>query len=412
MWGLRAIISENSAHISPDKYKTPWGAAINYDDAWCDGVREYFVENALMWFRDFHIDALRLDAVHAIKDFSAVHILEEIRAKVEELMKVSGRVHYLIAELDLNDTKYTRPRHQGGLGMDAQWIDEFHHALRVTAGGDSNGYYSDFNGILHLAKSYKDAYVYDGQYSEHRKKKFGIKADQNSGEQFIVFSQNHDQVGNRMLGERTSKLVTFEMQKLLVTAVMVSPFLPMLFMGEEWSEPNPFLYFVSHTDPQLVEAVRKGRREEFASFNIEGEAPDPISEQTYKNSKLSWDLLQEYPHNIMFSFYKELIYLRKNNAVLKKTLRPNLAVYPDDNQNSLTLFRWFNNEYLMILMNFSGSLQVMMPETDKKQWLKILDSADPAWNGPEASTVQIDLSRNALIPIQPESVLIYSSKHV
>ena len=165
--------------------------------------------------------------------------------------------------------------------MDAQWIDEFHHALRVTSGQDRNGYYSDFNGIENLAKAYRDAYVYDGQFSPHRKKYFGVKTE-NEGRQFVVFSQNHDQVGNRMLGERTSTLLSFEMQKLLATAVMVSPYLPMLFMGEEWSEPNPFLYFVSHTDPDLCDAVCKGRKEEFKAFHVEddkNEFPDPVDKK-------------------------------------------------------------------------------------------------------------------------------------
>lgn len=224
------------------KYKTPWGNAVNFDDAWCDGVRSYFIENALMWFRDFHVDALRLDAVHAIKDLSPVHILREIREYVDELMKTTGRKHYLIVELDLNDNRFINPVSQCGYGMDAQWIDEFHHALRVTATGEQNGYYSDFHGIEHLAKAYKDAYVYDGRFSPHRKKTFGVKTE-NEGKQFVVFSQNHDQIGNSMLGERAGQLVSFEMQKLMAGAIVTSPYLPMFFMGEEWSEPHPFFVF-------------------------------------------------------------------------------------------------------------------------------------------------------------------------
>ncbi|HUC82407.1 MAG TPA: malto-oligosyltrehalose trehalohydrolase, partial [Flavisolibacter sp.] len=230
--GLAVILDVVYNHLGPegnylgafgpyftDKYNTPWGNAINFDDAWSDGVRRYFIENALMWFRDFRIDALRLDAVHAIKDFSPVHILKEIKLRVDELVQVTGRQHYLIVELDLNDTRFIDPVEKGGYGMDAQWVDEFHHALRVASGQEKSGYYSDFTGLAHLAKSYQDAYVYDGQYSPHRNKFFGIKADAAEGKQFIVFSQNHDQVGNRMLGERTSELVSFDMQKLLAGAV-------------------------------------------------------------------------------------------------------------------------------------------------------------------------------------------------
>ncbi|MDB5263818.1 MAG: malto-oligosyltrehalose trehalohydrolase, partial [Adhaeribacter sp.] len=240
--GLAVVLDVVYNHLGPEgnylgdygpyftsKYNTPWGPAINFDDAECDGVRQYFIQNVLMWFRDFHIDALRLDAVHAIKDFSPTHILREIKLYTDQLTQNTGRRHHLIVESDLNDTRFINPLEDQGYGMDAQWIDEFHHALRVTATAEKTGYYADFTGIDHLAKSYKDAYVYDGQYSPHRLKTFGVKAQDNPGRQFVVFSQNHDQVGNRMLGERTSQLVSFEMQKLLAGAVLVSPYLPMLF---------------------------------------------------------------------------------------------------------------------------------------------------------------------------------------
>src|SRR5215207_1372312 len=393
-----------------EKYKTPWGGALNFDDAYCDGVREYFIENALMWFRDFHIDALRLDAVHAIKDFSPVHILREIKQHVNELMQQTGRTHYLIVELDLNDTRFINPLEKEGYGMDAQWIDEFHHALRLTAGGEQQGYYSDFTGIEHLAKAYKDAYVYDGQYSEHRKKNFGVKAN-NPGQQFIVFSQNHDQVGNRMLGERTSRLASFEMQKLLAGAVMVSPYVPMLFMGEEWSEPHPFLYFVSHTDPELAEAVRKGRKEEFAAFHIQGEAPDPLAEATFRQSKLQWELLQHEPHNAMHRYYKALIWLKKNNPVLSKPDRRQLHVNNSKDHQTLTLHRWQENEHVICMMNFSKKEQSAMLPSYAQQWHKILDSAAPEWSGPKAGEAILTAAKPGSdpLPLQPESIIIYRS---
>lgn len=393
-----------------DKYKTPWGNAINFDDEWCDGVRRYFIENALMWFRDFHIDALRLDAVHAIKDFSPTHILKEIKLYVNELMQATGRRHYLITELDLNDTKFINPIEEGGYGMDAQWIDEFHHALRVTASGDRTGYYSDFTDVEHVAKSYKDAYVYDGQFSPHRKKHFGIKAEKNEGKQFIVFSQNHDQVGNRMLGERTSQLTSFEMQKLLAGAVIISPYLPMLFMGEEWSEPNPFLYFVSHTDPELAEAVRKGRKAEFAAFHAEGEAPDPMSEETFTRSKLQWNLLEQEHHETMFQYYKTLIQLRKSRPALRNLNRKNLHVDCDKQKQTVTLRRWHEGEEIVCVLNFSKQQQYVDLPRDQ-EWKKILDSASPQWKGPVASLdmVSADISATQLT-IQPEALLIYSNQ--
>jgi maltooligosyltrehalose trehalohydrolase len=390
-----------------DKYNTPWGNALNFDDAWCDGVRQFFIENVLMWFRDFHVDALRLDAVHAIKDFSAVHILREIKIHVNQLMQETGRTHHLIVELDLNDPKFINPLEEQGFGMDAQWIDEFHHALRVTATGESTGYYSDFTGITHLAKAYQDAYVYDGQYSPHRFKKFGLKAENNPGQQFIVFSQNHDQVGNRMLGERTSKLVSFEMQKLMAGAVLVSPYLPMLFMGEEYAEPNPFLYFVSHTDPDLVEAVRKGRKAEFAAFHALGEAPDPQAEATFNQSKLQWQLLDQEPHQTLFRYYQAFIQLRQTNLALKNLDRKQLDAFSNEDTKTLLLHRWHENQHVLCLMNFSAEAQPITLPTYANNWQKIFDSAAPEWNGSAAGPDTV--SSGISILLQPESLIIYSN---
>jgi maltooligosyltrehalose trehalohydrolase len=419
--GIAVILDVVYNHMGPEgnylgefgpyftnKYNTPWGNALNFDDAYCDGVRSYFIENVLMWFRDFHIDALRMDAVHAIKDFSATHMLREIKEHVNALQETTGRQHHLIVELDLNDTKFINPLHEQGFGMDAQWIDEFHHALRVAAGGETTGYYSDFNGLEHLAKSYTDAYVYDGQYSPHRKKFFGIKAENNPGSQFIAFSQNHDQVGNRMLGERTSQLHSIAMQKLLAGAVMVAPYLPMLFMGEEYSEPNPFLYFVSHTDPELAEAVRKGRKEEFAAFHAEGEAPDPNLEETFTQSKLQWQLLQDPKHQLMLAYYRQLIVLRKQEAALRELNRKQVDVHVNKDANTLILHRSHQDESIVCLMNFSQQEQpVRMPSTASR-WQKLLASNDVQWGGKTDAASM--LNENEPIQLQPESIIIYKTK--
>lgn len=420
--GLAVILDVVYNHLGPegnylgefgpyftDKYNTPWGSAINFDDAWCDGVRRFFTENVLMWFRDFHIDALRLDAVHAIKDFSSTHILREIKQHVDQLMEETGRRHYLIVEVDLNDVRFINPLEEQGFGMDAQWIDEFHHALRVTAGQEKSGYYADFEGLSHLAKAYQDAYVYDGQYSPHRFKTFGSKAEKNPGHQFVVFSQNHDQVGNRMLGERTSQLVSFEMQKLLAGAVMVSPFLPMLFMGEEYSEPHPFLYFVSHTDPELAEAVRKGRKAEFAAFHAQGEAPDPMARETFEESKLQWDLLRQEPHQTMFRFYQALITLRKQQPALRHLNRTQLDVAHNEEQQTLLLHRWHGEQHILCLMNFSKKQQPVTLPSYAQAWQKLLGSADPQWNGP--SPAPETLSGASTFPLQPESFVVYTNGH-
>jgi len=409
--GLAVILDVVFNHIGPegnylpefgayftDKYKTPWGNAINFDDANCDAVRSFYVENALMWFRDFHVDALRLDAVHAIKDFSPKHILQEIKESVDKLMASSGKAHYLMVELDLNDHRFINPIEKCGYGMDAQWIDEFHHALRVTAGGGRDGYYSDFNGIADIAKSYKDAYVYDGIYSAERQKTFGNKVDENPGKQFIVFSQNHDQVGNRMLGERSSQLFDFEMQKLMAGAVLVSPYLPLLFMGEEWSAQSPFQYFVSHSDPELIEAVQKGRKEEFAAFHAKGEAPDPQAEETFIGSKLNWDELESDQHKKMFDYYKVLIALRKELPALRTLNRKNLTVSFNVGQQTLFLERWHDEQKVCCVMNFSkNEYPVSLPGDDYVN--KIFDSADSRFNGPGL----------LIAHIQPQSLIIYTN---
>ena len=420
--GLAVILDVVFNHIGPegnhldnfgpyftDKYHTPWGNAINFDDAWCDGVRQFYIENALMWFRDFHIDALRLDAVHAIKDFSPAHILQEIKQQVDLLSQQTGQNHYLIVELDLNDTRFINPVSKGGYGMDGQWIDEFHHALRVTSGQEKTGYYSDFDGIESLTKAYEDAYVYDGTYSEHRKKRFGMKATENPGEQFVVFSQNHDQVGNRMLGERTTALLSFEMQKLLAGAVLVSPYIPLLFMGEEYGETNPFQYFVSHTDPELAEMVRKGRKKEFEAFHIEGEAPDPMSEETFNDSKLQWDLLDKEPHKTMLSFYKEMIAVRKKQQPLCVLNRKEISAQSYTDKKTIVLQRQHKIQDVICLMNFSELPQTITVPVYAPLWYKLIASSDKQWGGnqdmPETILEEI------LLVLPSESITLYTNQN-
>lgn len=417
--GLAVILDVVYNHLGPegnylnafgpyftDKYNTPWGKALNFDDAWCDAVRHYFIENVLMWFRDFHIDALRMDAIHAIKDLSPTHILKEIKQHVNSLTQSTGKPYYLIAEVDLNDTKFIDPLEENGYGLDGQWVDEFHHALRVSSGNTKTGYYSEFDGLRHLAKSYKEVYVYDGIFSQHRKKTFGTKVGAHPGKQFVVFSQNHDQVGNRMLGERTSHLVNFEMQKLLAGAVMVSPYLPMLFMGEEWSASTPFQYFVSHTDHDLIEAVRKGRKSEF-NFKSGEEPPDPQSETTFNASKLSWEEVSNSKHRTMLEFYTALIRLRKSNPVLKTLKRKQLDVTFDESSQTLTLHRWHDKHQFFCFMNFSKEKQRASVPDFETSWQKQFDSADTQWNGPGSSPEM--LASDSELQLYPESFLIYSN---
>ncbi|MES2828434.1 MAG: malto-oligosyltrehalose trehalohydrolase [Bacteroidota bacterium] len=420
--GIAVILDVVYNHIGPegnylpqfgpyftDKYKTPWGDAVNFDDNGSYGAREFFIENALMWFRDFHIDALRLDAVHAIKDFSAVHLLQEISTRTAILMAQTGRVHYLIAESDLNDPRYITAVSANGMGMNAQWADEFHHALRVTAGEEKLGYYSDFSGIEHLAKSYQEAYVYTELFSPERNRIFGKSAPDCEGKQFVVFSQNHDQVGNRMLGERSSQLFSFEMLKLFASAVFISPFLQMLFMGEEWAETNPFQYFVSHTDPELVALVRKGRSEEFSAMH-QGDAPDPQSEDTFLNSKLNWNLIQEPRSQALIKYYKALITLRKSNLVLKMCDRDSLKIHLYKEQNCLVIERGLTGSDQVILgfLNFSAKSQSLPIPAGLTGLQLLLQSASNQYYGSETQAPQLEGHQ---LLITPTSFIAYSATY-
>jgi maltooligosyltrehalose trehalohydrolase len=328
--GIAVILDVVYNHLGPEgnylsaagpyftgKYHTPWGSAVNFDDAWSHGVRRYFIENALMWLRDFNIDGLRLDAVHAIKDFGAYHFLAELADTVDRLNRETAGNHFLIGESDLNDARFIAPSREGGIGLDAQWCDEFHHALHARLTGERNGYYSDFGDTGKLADAYNDTFVYNGKYSPYRKRIFGSRTDGIPGSRFIVCTQNHDQVGNRVLGERLSSIVDFESLKLAAGAMFFSPYVPMLFMGEEYGEQAPFLYFTSHGDKDLITAVREGRKKEFKDFLVDLEPPDANSESTFKSSKLNWDQPQDDKKKKLLDYYKKLISIKKSHPALR-----------------------------------------------------------------------------------------------
>ena len=407
------------SHFGPyltDKYCTPWGKAVNFDDAWCDGVRRHVLENVLMWFRDFHIDALRIDAAHAIKDCSPVHILQQLRQHVDQLMEQTGRRHYLIVECDLNDPRFINPVADNGFGMDAQWIDEFHHSLRVTVGEEKKGYYADFNGLAHLAKSFQDAYVYDGQFSVVREKLFGRKAEKNPGHQFVVFSQNHDQVGNRKRGERSGQLYSYDTLKVLAGTVLVSPYIPLLFMGEEWAETNPFFFFASHSTPELAKDTKKGRQEEFSAFHSDGEVPDPQTEETYDGAKLQWGLLDQEPHKTLLRYYQTLIAFRQQLPALRNLNREQTNVTLYDDKQSLVLHRWQDDQHVLCLINFSKQPQTITVSfiAESKHWQKLMDSADAKWQGTSPSAISLapaTWSEVDPVIVQAESIIIYAQGH-
>ena len=295
-----------------DRYSTPWGPAVNLDGAGSDEVRAFFVDNAVMWLRDYHVDGLRIDAVHGFVDTSAMHLLEEMAIRIEHLAASLGRSLFLVAESDLNDPRVVRQRDAGGYGVDAQWSDDFHHALHTVLTGESDGYYADFGTLGQLATALERAFVYAGEHSPHRNRRHGRSTAGLAGHRFLGYLQNHDQVGNRAAGERSSALMSPGRLKVGAALVLTAPFVPLLFQGEEWGASTPFQYFTDHEDPELGQAVRDGRRREFASFGWDPEnVPDPQDPATFERSKLDWSELGRDAHAELLDWHRRLVRLRR-----------------------------------------------------------------------------------------------------
>ncbi|HEY7024727.1 MAG TPA: malto-oligosyltrehalose trehalohydrolase [Candidatus Limnocylindrales bacterium] len=323
-----------------DHYSTLWGSAVNFDRAGSDEVRRFFIDNALMWLRDYHVDGLRLDAVHAMFDMSAVHFLEQLGLDAHELGETLGRSKVIIAESDLNDPRLIRPLDQGGYGLDAQWSDDFHHALFTVLTGEDNGYYADFGTIEDLAITLTRGYRYAGEYSRHRRRRHGRPSPGLDGRRLVGYLQDHDQVGNRALGERSSQLMSARLLKIGAALVLTAPFVPMLFMGEEWAASTPFQYFTDHGDPQLGEAVRQGRKQEFAAFGWDpASIPDPQDVETFRRSQLRWDELSEPAHADMLGWYRSLISLRADYPELSDGNLEAVEVEFDEQSRWLALLR-------------------------------------------------------------------------
>jgi len=324
-----------------DTFSTPWGEAVNYCGAGSDEVRRHIVDNALMWLRDYRIDALRLDAVHAILDTSATHILEQLSAEVAALSEEVGRPLALVAESDLNDPRLITARDAGGYGLDAQWSDDFHHALHTVVTGESLGYYEDFGSMSQLATALTGGYVYTGQYSRHRDRQHGRPLPASiTGHRLLGYAQDHDQIGNRAAGERLSALVSVGLVKVAAALVLTAPFTPMLFMGEEWAASTPWQYFTDHEDPELAEAVRAGRRGEFKAFGWKHEdVPDPQHPTTIERSTLRWDELGVASHADVHAWYRDLIALRRKYPDIADGRFDQIEVDFDEEQRWLVIRR-------------------------------------------------------------------------
>lgn len=417
--GLAAVLDVVHNHFGPegnytgffgpyqtDVYHTPWGTAINFDQAQSDHIRTFFIESACYWLREFHFDALRLDAVHAIYDSGAKHFLQELREAVDVLAAERGQPLYLVAESDLNDPRLIRPPEQGGFGLDAQWSDDFHHALHALLTGERSAYYADFGRATDLAEAIAKTFVYDWRYSAFRERKHGAPALDRPPRQFVICSQNHDQVGNRMLGERLSHLVSFGGQKLAAAAVLLSPYLPLLFMGEEYGEEAPFLYFASHGDAHLVEAVREGRKREFAEFHAEGEPYDAEAPATFLRSKLNWSLREQGDHAVLLRFYQRLIELHKHLPALQSRDQRNLEAGALDTERIVWWRRRANGQTALGLFNFNEAAVEFAPPTANRTWHKVIDSADPAWRG-GGVTLPDSLAPDQTVQIPGESCALY-----
>lgn len=389
-----------------ETYKTPWGSAMNFDDRHSHHVRDFFIQNALYWLREFHLDGLRLDAIHAIYDLGAKHFLAELNEAVNALSRQRGRKLYLIAESDLNDPRIVRPIEAGGYGLDAQWSDDFHHALHTLITGEQTGYYQDFGKVAHLAKAYTDTFVYDWCYSPHRQRFHGNKVLDRPPSQFVICIQNHDQVGNRMMGDRLSRLTSFEGLKLAAGAMLLSPYIPLLFMGEEYGEEAPFAYFVSHSDPDLIRAVREGRKREFAAFHAQGEPPDPEAPETFNQCKLNWEKRKAGKHQALWSLYQHLIQLRNTTPALKRRDHRCQEAGYSEAQKVLWWHRQTDENQMFCLMNFSLDAVTLSPKIPAGSWQKILDSADGKWQGP-GSKMPEKLTGSGEITLQPQSFALY-----
>jgi maltooligosyltrehalose trehalohydrolase len=362
--GLAVVLDVVYNHLGPsgnylpkfgpyftDRHKTPWGSALNFDGRKSHEVRRYFCDNAIGWFRDYHVDALRLDAIHAIVDTSAVPFLQQLAMEVEEYAAHLGKHLYLIAESDLNDPRVVHPYELGGYGLHAQWSDDFHHSLHAVVTGEREGYYSDFGLLKDLAKAMCSPFVYAGRLSNYRARPHGRPAVEISGHKFVICVQNHDQVGNRAQGDRLCSLVSRDRAKMAAAIVLLSPFIPMLFEGEEWGASTPFQYFVDYAEePELAQAITEGRRHEFADFGWKPEdVPDPQDSATFLRSQLNWEEVSQPDHADLLDWHRRLIGLRRSMPALTTGRLDLVDVRYDEQEKWLIVER----EGITIACNFA-----------------------------------------------------------
>jgi maltooligosyltrehalose trehalohydrolase len=389
-----------------DRYKTPWGLAINYDGPGSEPVRSFVLDNARMWLEEFHFDGLRLDAVHAIFDFGARHILRDVQEVAEDVAERSGRSIHIIAESDLNDPRLLYPRQRGGHQLAGQWSDDFHHAIHAFMTGERSGYYQDYGRPRQIADVLQQPFLFAWDYSPFRDRRHGAPPEGLSGDRFVVCLQNHDQVGNRARGDRLPSLLHDPAkQRLASSLLLLSPYLPLLFMGEEYGEENPFPFFCSFGDPQLIEAVRKGRKEEFAELVGQGEVPDPQAEETFASARLSWSWPEGAPRAGLRRLYHDLLAARRQWPALRDFERRNARLLPDaTNGPVLELFRGpaFSEQKLRIYFNLSDQPQPL-PDDDARGQRILFSSEWPHYCGGRKELRSFD-------PLLPSECVVFGSQ--
>jgi maltooligosyltrehalose trehalohydrolase len=368
--GLAVLLDVVYNHLGPDgnyagkfgpyftdRWKTFWGEAMNFDGAHSDEVRSFVIDNAIMWLRDYGFDGLRLDAVQAIFCSGAIHILEELTQRIKELGQELQRDLVVIAETDANDPRLVHTREQGGYGLNAHWCDDFHHAIHTFFTGEKDGYYVDYQGgLAALAAVLREGYLYQGQFSEFRQRRHGRPPIGVAPHQMIVCSQNHDQIGNRAFGERLSMLLPPPQLKAVAALTLLSPFVPLLFQGEEWGAQTPFLYFTDHQDPALANAITAGRRKEFETFGWKKDIPNPQDPETYRRSQLQWNELRQPARADLLSWYTRLIELR---SMTRATVpHPTSEVSFDEKAGWLTLR---HGEILAVFTFATGATNIPLP---------------------------------------------------
>jgi maltooligosyltrehalose trehalohydrolase len=419
--GLAVVLDVVYNHLGPegnyladfgpyfsDRYATPWGDSVNVDGPDADAVRRYLVENAVRWVRDFHVDGFRLDAVHAIIDQSATHVLEELATAVHREGERVGRPVHVVAESDLCDARLLRHPDAGGYGLDGQWADDFHHAVHVALTGEQDGYYADYRGVADLATQLRDRYVHAGRYSVSRRRTVGRPAPDVPYDRFVVCVQNHDQVGNRRDGDRLHALVDPEGAKMAAAALLTSPFVPMLFMGEEHADPAPFQFFTSYTDPEIVAGVTEGRRAEFAAFDAwSAPPPDPQDEATLTRSTLDLSRRDQGVHATVYALYRELIALRRGLPLLSDPTAPDVEAFPVPGREALVLRRAHRGERVIIALNADVSPTDVEVGDATGTWSVRLDTADPRWDGPgPAHDPRPETDEVLRVTVAPRSVLL------